>query len=135
MSFIKPTVGRVVWYIPKNVDNLEQHNNDPLKADIIAVHSPEEVSLFVISASGQTRYISKAPLWQLESGKPKPEKGGYAMWMPYQLGQAAKTEEVLGRVRSSIGPEELIKGHAPKEAVTDPPLAGQDTQPPPALRG
>jgi hypothetical protein len=95
---IKPTNGRIVWYNPKPQDNLEQNErNDPLAAIVIDVLKEKEdsgnsrVSLFVFGASGQTRYMSRVMLWQGETEKPK---GGYAEWMPYQLGQSAKTEQL-----------------------------------------
>jgi hypothetical protein len=99
---IKPTVGRSLLYNPKPQDNLEQIDDQPLLAFLIAVLKEKEgdkeagnsrVNLFVISASGQTRYLPRVLLWQGEGDRPK---GGYAEWMPYQKAVAeGKTPPVL----------------------------------------
>jgi hypothetical protein len=88
---IKPTVGRVVLYNPCHLDNLEtladekgRRKDEPLVAFIIAVHSDTRVNLFVISAYGQTRFLSRVELWQGEGERPNIRTHGYAEWMPYQ---------------------------------------------------
>src|SRR6476620_9768805 len=96
---IKPTVGRVVWYNPVPKDNLEQladehgkRKEEPLVGIVLAVHSDTRVNLLVISAYGQTRFLSRVELWQGEGERPTGH--GYAEWMPFQRGQQMKTEEL-----------------------------------------
>jgi hypothetical protein len=98
---IKPTVGRTILYNPCPKDNLEQladekglRKNDPLMGFIIAVHNDTRVNLLVISAYGQTRFLSRVELWQGEGERPNIKSHGYAEWMPFQIGQSKKTEEL-----------------------------------------
>jgi hypothetical protein len=94
---IKPTPGRIVWYRPHHKENLEvlmdergKRKDDPLAAIVLAVHSDTRVNLLVISAYGQTRFITRAELWQGEGERPTGH--GYAEWMPFQLGQAKQQQ-------------------------------------------
>jgi len=98
---IIPTVGRVVWYNPVPKDNLEQladehgkRKEEPLVGIVLAVHSVTRVNLLVISAYGQTRFLSRVELWQGDN--PRPTGHGYAEWMPYQIGQARKEGVEVG---------------------------------------
>jgi hypothetical protein len=96
---ITPTVGRLVWYYPSNRENLEVLMNsdgsmkkDPLVAVVLAVHSDTQVNILVFSAYGQSRFVSKAQLWQGEGEAPSTKERGYACWMPYQ--QAVSKGEI-----------------------------------------
>lgn len=84
---IKPTVGRVVHYRPIGV-------NGPAHAAIIAcVHNDTCVNLAVFDANGSPYSRASVKLLHDDMNPSIPE-GGYAEWMPYQKGQAAKTEEL-----------------------------------------
>lgn len=81
---IQPTVGRVVWYWPDG-PKVDQ----PRAAIIASVHSDTCVNLLVIDENGGTHGATSVHLHQGGvSVPPLP----YAEWMPYQKGQAAKTE-------------------------------------------
>ena len=86
---IKPTVGRVVWFYEYVAG--AGHRNRPLAAIVSLVHSDIMVNLMVISADGVPRSETSVPL--VQEGHEVPQ-GVYCSWMPYQLGQAAKTEEL-----------------------------------------
>ena len=83
---IKPTVGRVVWFY-KYVAG--QGHKGPLAAHVCCVHSDTKVNLMVIDESGCCHPETSVYLAQPESEVPE---GNYCCWMPYQQGQAAKTE-------------------------------------------
>ncbi len=83
---IKPTVGRVVWFY-KWVEG--QGYKGPLAAHICQVHSDTHVNLMVIGSDGVPRPALTVELFQTD---PVAAMSDYCVWMPYQKGQAAKTE-------------------------------------------
>jgi hypothetical protein len=83
---IKPTVGRVVWFYKSNGAGKFK---GPLAAHVAAVQSDQLVNLMVIGASG-TNY-PRVGVMLVQDGEPVPT-ADYCTWMPYQVGQAAKTE-------------------------------------------
>lgn len=85
MSVIKPTVGRVVWFFKYT----GRGHRGPLAAHVCAVHSDRHVNLMVIDEDGTTSPEKTVTL--VQGGEEAPE-GDYCCWMPYQVGQAAKTE-------------------------------------------
>lgn len=87
---IKPTVGRIVWYRPTEADlAFNGGTEDTRYAAIVAdVHSGTMVNLHVFDPSG--RGMNRTSV-KLVEGEPAP---GECEWMPYQKGQAAKTEEL-----------------------------------------
>ena len=91
---IKPTVGRVVWFY-KWVSG-DQHKG-PLAAHVAFVHSDSMVNLMVIDENGNPRSETSVSL--VQEGAPVPQ-GNYCEWMPYQKGQAAKTEALEAKIAS-----------------------------------
>ncbi|MEW5745256.1 MAG: hypothetical protein AB1805_07470 [Nitrospirota bacterium] len=89
---ITPTVGRVVLFTPAKSDFMATIDRQPCAAIIAAVHSDTCVNLAVFDANGAHHSRTSVPL--IQDGAPKPEAGDYCEWMPYQKGQAAKTEEL-----------------------------------------
>ncbi|MGE0751843.1 MAG: hypothetical protein AB7F39_06720 [Variibacter sp.] len=97
---IKPTVGRIVWYRPDKNDLLiARRPGEPLAAMITGVTDDKTVSLSVFSVNGDGPY-AKPNVTLLQDGEPPPADGrsGYAEWMPFQKGQAAKTEQLEKQV-------------------------------------
>ena len=83
---IKPTVGRVVWYVGGSTDRIAQGGQ--VNAAIVAyVHSDEMVNLAVFDANGVAH--SRTSVHLVEDGA---REGAYCTWMPYQKGQAAKAD-------------------------------------------
>lgn len=85
---IKPTIGRQVWYwhlgpIPRT---------QPEAATVAYVHSDTLVNLQVISHQGFARSETSVQLCQGDGDLPSSK---CCEWMPYQKGQAVKTEEAL----------------------------------------
>jgi len=83
---IAPTVGRVVWFY-HYVEG--QGHKGPMAAIVAFVHSDTMVSLAVFSDFGGTFSRGSVPLVQDDEPAPGFD---YCTWMPYQKGQAAKTE-------------------------------------------
>lgn len=93
---IKPTVGRVVWFTPARQGDKRSDKSQPLAAIVTYVHSDRCVNLSVFEQNGaaQTAGYITVKLLQEEHGikDEPPESGHFAEWMPYQVGQAARTE-------------------------------------------
>lgn len=103
---IKPTVGRVVWFHPSSHSNDTGFAPASICAAIIAyVHSDFMVNLAVFDANGVCH--SKTSVHLVQDMEPVPDAGYYCEWMPYQKGQAAKTEELEKRAKSSFNDERL----------------------------
>lgn len=77
---IKPTVGRVVWYL----DPLSDWSQ-PQAALVCYVHSDVCVNLAVFDRNGCAVGKTSVPLHQ---GEGEPPPGPHAAWMPFQVGQA-----------------------------------------------
>jgi len=85
---IKPTIGRVVWFYKFWAG---QGHKGPLAAIVTAVHSDTCVNLCAFGESGQSFGETSVRLRQPEDDVPQMN---YCEWMPYQVGQAAKTEQL-----------------------------------------
>lgn len=88
---ITPTHGRIVLYHPSEFDRrpMTIHTDKPLAAIITHVWSDELVNLCVFDSNGSPIARTSVPLHQ---GDGPCESSPYCEWMPYQKGQAAKTE-------------------------------------------
>lgn len=96
MPLITPTIGRVLHFIPTaeyaaSRSMVFSDPSQPLAAIITYVHSDTLVNLIVMDQVGTTFDVRSVPLVQGDT-----LAGGsfYAQWMPYQKGQAAKTESL-----------------------------------------
>lgn len=96
---ITPTVGRKVWYIPSDADvagnfGMMRVGHQPLDATVLTVWSNDRVNLLVVDHNGKTFPVTSVTLVQGDAAPDmsgKPGEKGYATWMPYQVGQAAKS--------------------------------------------
>ena len=91
-TFIAPTIGRVVLFQPAHVPEAE-HSAQPWPALICYVHSDRCINVAAFDENGNNFPASSVPL--LQDGDEKPAAGYFAEWMPYQKGQAAKTDALL----------------------------------------
>lgn len=91
---IRPTNGRVVLYTPlKNdagVATIIQVGEQPLTAHVVHVWGDRLVNLVVFDSLGGAHPMLSVML--LQDDDPAPSHGGFATWMDYQKGQAAKAE-------------------------------------------
>lgn len=90
---IEPTVGRVVWFY-KHVPG--QGHKGPLAAHVAHVFNNTNVNLMVIDNGGSPRPERSVMLLQNDDGE-VPDRD-YCCWMPYQKGQAAKTEALEAKL-------------------------------------
>lgn len=87
---IKPTIGRQVWFwkdTPNEPDQAEA-------ATVCYVWNDTMVNLQVIDANGVARGVTSVRLHQGD----EPGIGQHCAWMPFQKGQAAKTEQAEAAV-------------------------------------
>lgn len=87
---IKPTIGRIVWFY----ENKQQEQ--PLPGIVCYVHSDTLVNLAVFDVNGNPAPKTSVFLFQDEGGYEPVTH--FATWMPYQKGQAARTEELEKRL-------------------------------------
>lgn len=96
---IKPTVGRIVHYYPStnevreiNAKGLMAYAGQPLAAIIACVHSDRMVNLAIFDQGGTN--FERRSVTLVQDGDDIPV-GSYCAWMPYQVGQAVKTERLV----------------------------------------
>lgn len=111
---IEPTVGRVVWFYPATncaeAGFCPPSPGEPLAAIIAKVWSSDMVNLTVFDANGVAHSRTSVPLNQ--DGHDL-YGGYYCTWMPYQRGQAAKTEQLEAEFRrqASAGLQKVAAAH------------------------
>jgi hypothetical protein len=86
---IKPTIGRVVWVWRNQTEDPSQ----PEAATVVFVNSDISVNVIGHSKHGRIFFLGDLLLKQDEDTNQIPP-WPYAEWMPYQKGQAQKTEEL-----------------------------------------
>lgn len=94
---IQPTIGRVVWYHPPFVAD-SGINEKTFAALVCHVWSDTCVNLAVFDSNGVSSSETSVLLFQGDSERPS---GKYCEWMPYQKGQAAKTEALEAASKDS----------------------------------
>jgi hypothetical protein len=99
---IKPTVGRVVWFYSSSLDSQlgRYPNNEPMAALVTKVWSDSCVNLSIFDPNGNAHGRTSVYLWQGEAHGPRPD-GSFCEWMPYQKGQAAKTEQLEKKIEQA----------------------------------
>lgn len=92
---IVPTVGRVVWFYKYSAEG----HKGPLAAHVAFVHSDTMLNLMVIDENGNPR--SETSVRLVQEGEECPQ-ADYACWMPYQKGQAQKTEALEKKLSEAV---------------------------------
>lgn len=120
---IEPTVGRVVWYRhPAENSPIPQLGDPPHAAIVAFVHSERLVNLTVLAHNG--RPYPMADVLLLQDSDVPPVAAPYAEWMPYQKGQAAKTEALQAQAAAQAS-----KPAEPAPAPAQPTAAPQAAPP------
>lgn len=83
---IKPTVGRVVWFWR----DVKETQHQPFAASISFVHGDRMVNLGYLDHNGTHKAATSVHL--VQAGDEAQPTTYFCEWMPYQQGQAAKTE-------------------------------------------
>lgn len=86
---ITPTVGRVVLYHAPGVSM-----DEAWPALICKVNSDDNINVGGFKANGQPFADTNVMLHSDPESYGNPGGGSWAQWMPYQLGQAVKSEEL-----------------------------------------
>jgi hypothetical protein len=94
---IIPTVGRVVLFY-KHGKTQKDAGEQPEAAIIAHVWSDTCVNLAYFDANGVAHNATSVPLYHWEGDRPE---CFFCEWMPYQKGQAAKTEELEGKLKAN----------------------------------
>lgn len=81
-KIIVPTVGRMIWFY----DVTDQ----PFAAIVVRVWGDRMVNLTVFNHDGLP--IPHTSVVLVQPGDVKPAGSRYCTWMPYQIGQAARTD-------------------------------------------
>jgi len=92
---ITPTIGRVVWFYPTGVS----HEAQPLPALICRVWNDSMINVGGFDGDGKP--FAATSVFLNHDGYGNPGGGPWATWMPYQKGQAAKTEAVEAKLAES----------------------------------
>jgi hypothetical protein len=100
MMMIPPTIGRVVWFTPSTNDDTRFDVKQPLAAFVTYVWHDRLVNLTVFSQDARPP-AQKTRVMLLQDDDLKPEFGYFASWMPYQKGQAAKTEALEAATKAA----------------------------------
>lgn len=101
---IEPTVGRVVWFTPAGGDIRFADYKAPFAAHVAYVWGPRCVNLMVILPNG-SGVVGETSVTLLQDDDLPRDFGRYAEWMPYQKGQAAKSDALaLGASARAAGP-------------------------------
>lgn len=96
-KIITPTVGRQVWFYPDPQSaegGFTRYNDGPFAATVVFVHGDRMVNLSVLDHAGKSH--ARTSIHLVQPG----DEGCPAMrceWMPFQKGQAAKTEALEQR--------------------------------------
>jgi hypothetical protein len=102
MTRIAPTVGRKLYFYPGEDKSVHRFDDQPIDATIIYVWPqaptqegqsdiPQLLNLHVIDHTGTQQTKTSVPL--IQDGEDVPSVGNYAMWMPFQVGQAKAQNE------------------------------------------
>lgn len=121
---IKPTVGRVVWFTPSVTDDSRADVKQPLAAIVTYVHDDRCINLVPFAQNGDI-YSGKMSVQLLQDDDPKPEGGYFASWMPFQKGQAAKTEALEAVVKAAAVSESDVEREIQDKGLTAPRVTPQ----------
>lgn len=94
---IKPTIGRKVWFTPGVEIDDRDDREQPFDATIVYVHNNDRM----VNISYHDHYGNQhgqTSVLMLQEGDAQSPDGNYCEWMPYQKGQAAKTESLEKQV-------------------------------------
>lgn len=94
---ITPTVGRVVWYYEHGAVDGEPKTR-PCAAIIAYVHFDTMINIAYFDHNGYAKCAQSVQL--LQDDDRMSNHNPFCCWMPYQKGQAAKTEALEKQIRT-----------------------------------
>lgn len=106
MTHIPPTIGRVLLFHPREeVAGVVYDAEQPFNASVCFVHNDRLINIAYNDHRGLD-YTAQSVIL-VQDGDAVPEGQAYCTWMAYQIGQAAKLEQVLG------GPDAVARQDMP----------------------
>lgn len=103
MTRIEPVNGRIVRFHPgPDIDVIQNDQTQPLAAIVTHVHMDGTINITVFPSFGDTGSLTSLTLRQPGDIAPSDGKG-YCDWMPYQVGQAKKTDELAKDLTAASG--------------------------------
>lgn len=98
---IDPTVARVVHFFPSSIDSEFDRHEAPFAAIIAKVWNDGVVNLMVVNKQGVACGRQHVPLVQ-EGQLPLDPDAPFCAWMPYQVGQAARSDALVAALSDRI---------------------------------
>ena len=95
---IQPTVGRVVWFYR---ESLSPEGTQPFAAIVAHVWSDRLINVGGFNSNGEPFAMTFVQLIQDDDAP----NGPHCTWMPYQKGQAAKTEALETKLAGTVEKE------------------------------
>lgn len=120
---IEPTIGRIVWFHPHPDAPNQKLSGQPHAAKIAHVNADGTINLGCLNSLGLPYAATNVRL--IQEGQVAPIAAAYAEWMPYQKGQAAKTEQLQSQVETAktataTGAAPAAPAQAPTATTTAP---------------
>lgn len=128
---IQPTVGRVVLYWPAKGEPVNVRGEQPFSATVCYVHNERLVNLVIADHDGNS--YGRRSVKLVQPGDTDPDDR-FCRWMPFQVGQATASHDVMHRIEqleeaaSKRRDEANAKGRkeeiqpAPIDPPIDPPI-------------
>lgn len=111
---IKPVVGRVVWFFPAPHFSVAGAPG-PLAATIVHVHSDRMINVAVYDSNG--KQFAETSVTLVQPGDEVYTGANRCEWMPFQQGQAAKTDEAARNLERLLQQTPTTAGRATVDAV------------------
>ena len=89
---ITPTIGRIVWYYPGDMEMATSLGDQPMVAIVTYVHSDTRINVAYWDHNGA--FNSSTSVELIQDQAPPSNGAAWCEWMPYQKGQAAKYEQL-----------------------------------------
>lgn len=103
MTHIPPTIGRVLLFHPREeVAGVVYDVEQPFNASVCFVHHDRLINIAYNDHRGLA-YTAQSVIL-VQDGDAIPEGQAYCTWMAYQIGQAAKLEQVVGQALANKEP-------------------------------
>lgn len=150
VKVIKPSVGRVLLYYPArshgSMSGFRFVPGQPHAAVVCFVHSDRMVNVISFDQNGAQRPRTSVRL--VQPGETVPAEDDYCQWVAYQVGQAAKPDDVVAKLEARVVyletkifgelaavRAELLQGLATAKKMFDAELAADKPAPTPAPAG
>lgn len=98
---ITPTAGRILWHFDRDDRDTPR---EPRAAIVARVWTASMVNVLLIQKDGTTQPVTSVPIFEDEEAAMAAGVPFWCEWMPYQKGQAAKTEALEKQTAGALRP-------------------------------